>query len=412
MRISPGVGARDQFRLGFCATAGAVLVLAIAWVVLRSFAAILDVAAPFVVGLALALLLDPLVCYLQRRGSKRITAVGLVFGVFFVLMILSASLVIPAIANEASDLATNGPVYFGKVNTYVTDFLHHHKKLAGVAMPQNVSELSSQLSAKTSAYLQQSSGKLVDYVLGSVAFLIDTVITLIIAFYFLVDLDRLRARLLYLMPEKSRAPALRMSRDVGQVFADYLRGLLIVCLLFGVSTTVTLYILALFRHGIAQYALIIGVIAGILYAIPYLGALSTAILAFIVAYANGGLVIGIVALALIILLEQIFDNVVTPKIVGGGVGLHPVMALFALVLGAHLFGVPGMLISVPVAASIQVILFRLFPKLTTPTPAQFLRRQGIPPSKEESAKYMAGEDSPTKQKKDEEKDDDEDKDKP
>ncbi len=88
--------------------------------------------------------------------------------------------------------------------------------------------------------------------------------------------------------------------------------------------------------------------------------------------------------------------------VGGGVGLHPVMSLFALVLGGTLFSIPGMLLSVPVAASIQVILFRLYPKLTTPTPAPFLRAQGVPPDKRESAKVREGQDSVTTKNKEKE----------
>jgi len=77
--------------------------------------------------------------------------------------------------------------------------------------------------------------------------------------------------------------------------------------------------------------------------------------------------------------------------VGGGVGLHPVMSLFALTLGGALFGLWGLLLSVPIAASLQAILFRLFPKLTTPTPTAFLQAQGVPPDEEKSAKISQGE---------------------
>ncbi len=80
----------------------------------------------------------------------------------------------------------------------------------------------------------------------------------------------------------------------------------------------------------------------------------------------------------------------TPRIVGGGVGLHPVAALFALTLGGALFGLWGMLLSVPIAASIQAILFRLFPKLTTPTPLSFLQAQGVRPDEEEAPKILQG----------------------
>lgn len=409
MRIPDANSPRDLFRFGFLATLGAVAMLVIAWVAIRLGIAILEVVSPFVVGLALAFFLDPLVHRLQRRGMTRIQAVGIVFIGLIVLLAFIGSLVIPAIANEASDLASNGPRYLDGVRQNVNAFLTHHRRLAGITLPKNFNGLLSEVSAKTSDYLEQSSGQLVGYVMNSVGFLLDSVIMLIVTFYLLVDLDRLRARLIYLTPERRRRYATRIARDIGQVFTDYLRGLLIVCVLFGVSTTITLYILAIFHHGIAKYALLIGVIAGILYAIPYLGALTTAVLAFIVAYASGGLVFGIIALGVIVVLEQTFDNLVTPRLVGGGVGLHPVVAIFALVLGAHLFGIVGMVVAVPVVASIQVILFRVFPKLTTPTPPPLLQQEGVSPAHGESEKYMAGEDSPTEKHKEQEKEKEEDK---
>lgn len=403
MRTPLTASPRDLFRFGFLATLGAVAMLALAWVAIRLGLAVLDVVSPFVVGLALAFFLDPLVHRLQRRGMTRLQAVGIVFLALIVLIAVIGSLIVPAIANEASDLATNGPAYLNGVREKVDIFLTRHRHMAGVALPKNFNGLLSEVSAKTSSYLQQSSGQLVGYVLNSVGFLLDSVITLIVTFYLLADLDRFRARLLFLTPENRRRIATRIAKDVGQVFTDYLRGLLIVCVLFGVTTTITLYILALFHHGIAKYALLIGAIAGLLYAIPYLGALTTAVLAFIVAYASGGPVFGLIALAAIIVLEQGFDNLVTPRLVGGGVGLHPVVAIFALVLGAHLFGIVGMVMAVPVVASIQVILFRVFPKLTAPTPASLLQREGVPPADGESEKYMAGEDSPTEEHKEEKK---------
>ena len=138
----------------------------------------------------------------------------------------------------------------------------------------------------------------------------------------------------------------------------------------------------------AQYALLVGVAAGVLYAIPYLGALTTAVVTFLIATAAGGIGFGGWAVAATFGLNQIFDNFVTPRVVGGGVGLNPVFALFALTLGGELFGFWGLLFAVPLAASIQVILFRFFPILTEPTPDAFLRAQGVRPKDRESAKVM------------------------
>ena len=100
----------------------------------------------------------------------------------------------------------------------------------------------------------------------------------------------------------------------------------------------------------------------------------TVLLTAIIAMATGGGAPALLAAAgTLLLLNQVFDNLIMPRVVGGGVGLHPVIALFALLLGGQLFGLWGMLLSVPIAASIQVVLYRLFPRLSTPTPLLFLR---------------------------------------
>ena len=208
----------------------------------------------------------------------------------------------------------------------------------------------------------------------------------------------MRARFFYFMPDKHRDMASKISKDVGGVFSDYLAGLLKVCVLYAIVTVLLLYGLSLAHHALARYALLVGVAAGILYAVPYVGSLSTAVVTFLVSFAAAapsghGLVFGLVAVALSLVVNQVFDGVVTPKVVGGGVGLHPVIAVFALVIGAELFGIWGMLLSVPVAGSIQAILFRVFPKLNTPTPPSFLRVQGVQDDGAASPKTRQGEDA-------------------
>ena len=249
-------------------------------------------------------------------------------------------------------------------------------------MPANLDTLTAQMTARASDYLQKSSGGIVGFLTGTVTTVITTLITLIVTFFLLADIDLLRARFFYLLPDKVRGPMDQVGRDIGGVFSDYLRGLLIVCTLYGVSTIVMLYGLSLTRghHGLANYALLVGTAAGVLYAVPYLGSITTALVTFLVAFASSGNVgFGGLAVLRSLVINQVFDNIVTPRVVGGGVGLNPVVAIFALILGGRLFGIWGMLFSVPVAASIQVILFRVFPKLTEPTPGLVFARPGRPP---------------------------------
>src|SRR5204863_8798748 len=99
-----------------------------------------------------------------------------------------------------------------------------------------------------------------------------------------------------------------------------------------------------------RYSLMIGLVSGVLYAVPYVGALATVTIAGLVAAATHpsvGYVLGVIAALLVI--NQVFDQIITPRVVGGLVGLNPVVSLFALTAGGELFGLPGMILAVPVA---------------------------------------------------------------
>ncbi len=400
---------RRYIQAGFYFSLGILLLTVLALVARRFAEATLSVISPFAVGLVLALLLDPLADTLMKRGLNRMAASGIVFGVFLLLIVGIGWISIPALIGEAGNLAQNGPTYISGLQSSVNHFLAVHPKIGPVKMPANFSQLTTQVSEQASGFLQKAGGSIGTFLIGSATFVVQLVLTLIITFYFLVDIDRLRARMFYLAPEKWRPMMGHVGSDVGGVFSDYLRGLLIVCALYGVTTIGLLYGLSLFHHSLAQYALIVGAAAGVLYAVPYLGSFTTALVTFIVAFAaatgdhQSGLAFGGIAVAATLVVNQVFDNVVTPRVVGGGVGLHPVLALFALVIGGELFGIAGMLLSVPIAGSIQAILFRLFPRLTQPTPAPFLTVQGVPLDGEESSKILQGEGSVTTENKEAEK---------
>lgn len=368
---------REFVRAGFFTSLGVALLSLLVLMLWKLSGAVLEMIAPFLAAGALALLLDPLVDRLERSGLRRFMAVLLVFGFFLIALIALISLAVPALVNQANQLALEGPRYIANLKAATNDFLAHHRHIGNYTLPANFDKLSAQFSTKATELLNNSAGRITAVLVGSISTALDTVITLIVTFFLLMDIDRLRARLFYLLPENARAPARLFSRDVGNVFADYLRGLLTVSALYGLFTLLLMLGLSVVHPELRSYALLIGVVGGVLYSIPYLGPFVTALITFLVAFAAGGAAFGGGAIALTLVLNQVFDNVVTPRVVGGGVGLHPVASIFALTLGGTLFGLWGLLLSVPVAASIQVILFRLFPKLSSPTPPVFLKRQQV-----------------------------------
>ena len=182
-----------------------------------------------------------------------------------------------------------------------------------------------------------------------------------------------------MLPEPARKFAQTTVLEIGEVFGKYLRGLFTICSMYGGSCIVYLFAASIWFPGLRGYALLLGVLAGILYSVPYIGAILTVALAAVAAISTGGGVTGaLVAAGGVLALNQIFDYVIMPKVVGESSGIHPLLAMFALFLGGHLMGLWGMLLAVPVAASIQGILFRLYPQLSAPTPIALLMGERKP----------------------------------
>jgi predicted PurR-regulated permease PerM len=185
------------------------------------------------------------------------------------------------------------------------------------------------------------------------------VIVPIVAFYALRDFHTILAKGLLLVPPGHRDKVQTAVTEVTSIFARFLRGLAIVSFLNGVATAILLTVLGV------PGGLLVGVIAGLLYSVPYIGALLTILLTAAVSFVGGGLGMMYWATGLSVLLHQvIFDQIVSPRILGAHVGLHPILSIVALLIGNLLLGIIGMIVAVPVAACVQMAVLALLPKLS------------------------------------------------
>jgi predicted PurR-regulated permease PerM len=322
---------------------------------------------PFVIAFAIAALLDPLLDRMQRAGLSRRVAALLTFVVFLGVFLGVCIVLVPMAIKQATELAGNVPAYFQQFSDWVRSFAAQHEPLLRrFHLPTTTNDWLGQYHLQIEGFLRTLVARtfsLLSAWLSKVAWL---AIIPIVTFYLMQDIDAIRLRALSLLPDPHRDRVSRVGTEVGAVFAGYLRGLCIVCAGYAVVSGI---VLTLIFH--LPYALIISLLAGILYAVPYIGAVATVALGTLVALTadpSAGYVLGVAAALLAI--NQFFDQVITPRIVGGLVGLHPVVSLFALTAAGNLFGLTGMILAVPVAASIQVILLHLFPALRKPLPVE------------------------------------------
>jgi predicted PurR-regulated permease PerM len=324
-----------------------------------------DTLPPFLIAFAAAALLDPLLDRMQRRGWSRRGAAVVVFGFFLLVFAGVALVLIPAAAQQAAEFVGGVPAYYAELSRRLQETLGaRHDLLLRLGLPTTTGGMLARYQPHLAGLLQMLLQRLLQFFAGSVGKLAWLAIIPIVTFYLLQEIDPLRARVVHLVPTSHRSRFLELAERVGAVFAGYVRGLILVCA--GYAAVMTLVLTLGFR---LQYSLMIGLVAGVMYAVPYIGAVATVAVGGLVAVATQhsiGFVSGVMATMLAI--NQLFDQVVTPRVVGGLVGLHPVVSLFALTAGGDLFGLPGMILAVPVAASLQVVLLSLWPQLAEPLP--------------------------------------------
>ncbi len=338
---------------------------------------------PFLIALFLAALLDPSIRYLERRGRSRVYAIFLFYLMGLLFVILVFTIVVPKLMIQVEDISQNFPKYSTTITDTANSFLLDHTKLLKkIGIKQtNIDEIFKQtgpIKNYTSAFLTT----VTVFFTGLASKAVWLIIIPVSGFFLMRDYPTIRARAIALCPENSHDQLDRMSTEIVDLFGAYLRGLAKICAIYGLWTFALLLLLNV------QYALFLGLMAGLFYAIPYLGQLMSASVIGIMAYSmlphkalfffaikQNSLFYAILTACAVILSNNIFDQVVYPRVVGQSVGLHPVVSFFALACGATLFGIWGMLLAVPVAASIQVVLMSLFPKIKQPPLAHLLNSQ-------------------------------------
>jgi len=207
----------------------------------------------------------------------------------------------------------------------------------------------------------------VGLVLGLVPGVIAVVASPILAFYLLKDLTRLKARFWYVLPYAWHGPAFKLGRDLDRVLAGYVRGQLLVALLVGVMAGV-------FSAWVGvPFALLIGVVVGVTDVVPYVGPIVGALPAVLLALSHN-VWTAVWVVGGFALIHEIEGTVLAPKIIGDAVGLHPLLVVLAILVGAELAGIAGMLVAVPIGAALNVFarhLYRMLAQSRTPglTPA-------------------------------------------
>lgn len=311
-----------------------------------------NILLPFVAGMVLAYFLDPVADRLQRLGLSRVMATVVILVAFVVVLVLAFVILVPVLATQMSEFAGKLPEYLTRLQALITSFdpqwLEQRFGVDAASLKEGLnSALTSGFGLLTTVFTSiWSSG----VALVSVVSLF--VVTPVVAFYMLLDWDRMVTTVDSWVPRDHVETVRAIATDINTATAGFVRGQGTLCLVLG-----AMYAIGLTLTGL-NFGILIGLFAGLISFIPYVGSMTGLVLAVGVAFVqfwpDWTMV---VAVAAVFFVGQFIEgNILSPKLVGKSVGLHPVWLMFSLFAFGALFGFVGLLIAVPAAAAVAVLV--------------------------------------------------------
>lgn len=309
-----------------------------------------EILLPFVAGMVLAYLLDPLANQLERLGIGRFAASLVIVGAFGFVVVFAFMLIVPILLVQLAGFVDELPNYVERLQSVIADPTRPWlTNLVGASLGESdLSDLTKRAASGFLLFLRSlvAGGR----TLVSAFWLV--VITPVVAFYMIYDWRRIIAAVDSLLPRAHVATIRHLAKEIDAAIAGFIRGQTGICLIVA-----SLYALGLSMLGL-NYGLLIGALTGFLSFIPYAGSLTGFLLAVSVAVAqfwpDGMPILSVIGVCIVC--QFLEDYVLAPKLVGSIIGLHPLWLMFALFAFGYLFGIVGLLLAVPLAAAAGVLV--------------------------------------------------------
>ena len=341
-------------RIGIMAWSG-IGVIVLAYLLVRLMVYVNPIVPPLLIAVAVVYLLNPLVSALERRGVPRVAGAGIVYLLFLCIVALVVSLLVPVVTRQVTAVVDHFPDYladgqaavrrlgarFGQEPNFRLDAEQVRDWLAAGENRQAVTRYMTGLRSVTNSLI---SG-LIIIVLGPV-----------MAFYLLVDLPRLKRGSMALVPPGRREEITRLMDRIGQAVGGFFRGQLLVALFVGVASSIGLWAIGL------PFWLLVGMVAGVFNLVPLVGPFIGGGLAVVIALIGGQPLKALWAALILLAVQQIDNQLISPNVMGRTVQLHPVVVMLALLVGASFAGLFGMLVIVPLVAVAKIVFLFMWSK--------------------------------------------------
>ena len=310
----------------------------------------------FILAVFLTYLLGPLVDAMEKKGMTRTGAILLSYLCIFFVACSVFLYGVPRLVDQMNVLVQTLPSYTVQFEEIVVLI---QEKLNVLGLPAADGQVLEDRVRWLQDIIFQVAEKLLSGFWGFLNYLFKIVLAPVFSFYLLKDLGRVRPKVYSILPSQWRGGALELWHEIDKVLGSFFRGYLTVAVIVGGLVAVVLAVLGM------DFALMLGLLAGLAELIPYFGPLIGAVPAVALALLKSSWMAVKVGIAFIVI-HQLEGMIISPKILGNRVGIHPLLVILSVMLGGELYGLPGIILSVPLAAVIKVIVLFAYKKVVSP----------------------------------------------
>ncbi len=306
----------------------------------------------FVIAAFIAFGVAPIVAYFERFVARQV-AIALVYVGLVITIIVLAFLVVPATLAQIQVIGANSPAYIEAVQNWIDaaqKFLGDH--FGKAYLPPGYGDLRGFIGARISLGVSATLSSFTDILINTFTAAIIGISALVLSAFFLVRGETVADSFYAILPARRRDTARALGFELAHVFGSYVSGQAALCTITGAF---------IFTGTLAtgfKFALLLGIVAGIAYAVPFVGMIAAHLVALVLA-APQGLQTVIWVQVIVFTVGRVSDNLLVPKIMSDSVGVSPIVVMFAVFAGGELFGLPGLLLGIP-AAALAKVAWRFF----------------------------------------------------
>jgi predicted PurR-regulated permease PerM len=341
-----------------------VLILYVGQFVLGFFDHIRAVVYILIGSIFFAYLIYPAVHWLRARRVPLALAIVIVYAAIFAALAAAVWFVVPRLVEEVTLFVQRYPDFVARMDRLVNDPTDPATARMPDWLRHQIARIPGDLGVWVKSYGLQSFGHIVAVLAGTFAAVATFIIIPMVTAYLLLDLENLKRQLSAVVPERRWRAMLELLAEFDAVVGGFIRGQLLVAISVGVLIAIALTVLGV------PYALLLGLIAAVGDLIPYVGAVLAFLPAFFAAFFANGIVNALIVAGAFVIIYEAEGHLLAPNIVSKTVKLSPFVVLVALLIGAELGGIVGMLVAVPIAGILRVLFVRVFrrPDANEPTP--------------------------------------------